>query len=134
MKLLPVCHSATFQKIILAFPLRSDWPEINICKKATKFFLYSLFKLGRGSRLGHFFQTFKLQYKLENSVSNFSHDKFRIDEAGKKYRACKWCAAEISMKSNGRKLFCNPKHMGDWHAENNRRLIRYAKEMANGEN
>ena len=62
-------------------------------------------------------------------MENFSHDKFRTDETGRKYRACKWCGTEIPMKAHASTLFCRSKHMSDWHAENNRRLIAFAKEM-----
>lgn len=62
-----------------------------------------------------------------SDISMFSHEKFRINEEGRKYRACKWCATEIPMNVNARTIFCKPEHAQMWKNENNRRLIALGK-------
>ena len=64
-----------------------------------------------------------------SDISMFSHEKFRINEEGRKYRACKWCATEIPMNKNSKTLFCNHRHAVMWQNENNRRLIAAAKAL-----
>lgn len=64
-----------------------------------------------------------------SDISMFSHEKFRINEEGRKYRACKWCAAEIPMNKHSRLLFCKEEHKIMWNNENYRRLVAKAREM-----
>jgi hypothetical protein len=61
--------------------------------------------------------------------SMFSLEIFRVDGDGRKYRACKWCGAEIPMNKNGRLVFCGTSCSAPWHAENNRRLRALGKSI-----
>ena len=54
--------------------------------------------------------------------SMFSHDKFRMDDKGRRFRACKWCGEKISNLEHGRTVFCKPEHKTHWHHEKNRRI------------